>query len=101
MTSKFERMELNQKLEFRPKSYKNVASPPDQDFPDTVLLFELRCAHPALRVTKNIKIIEISYVDTFNNILQNISDFSVKNSRKIVDFKRFCKILKISQIVLL
>ena len=29
-----------------------------EDFPNTVLLFELGCAHPALRVIKNIRIAE-------------------------------------------
>ena len=37
------------------KNYKYVADLNFQIFPDTVLLFELRMRHPALRVTKNIK----------------------------------------------
>ena len=45
-------MELDQKLAFLPKSSQNVASHPDQDFPDTVLLFEPRISYPALRVTR-------------------------------------------------
>ena len=44
-------MEQNEKLTFLSKNPKNVASPPDQDFPDTVLLFEPRISNPALRVT--------------------------------------------------
>ena len=32
------------------------AGPQNEDFPNTVLLFELGCAHPALRVTGNIEI---------------------------------------------
>ena len=31
--------------------------PQNEDFPNTVFLFELGCAHPALRVTENIEII--------------------------------------------
>ena len=53
LISKFERMERDQKFNFLTKNFKNVASLPDQDFPDTVLLFECGCEHPALRVTKN------------------------------------------------
>ena len=49
--STFECMEQSQKLTFWSKSYQNVASPPDEDFPDTVLLFEPRISYPALRVT--------------------------------------------------
>ena len=50
---KFERMEQSQKLTFQSNCYKNVASPPDEDFPNTVLLFEPRICYPALRVTPN------------------------------------------------
>ena len=32
------------------------ADPQNEDFPNTVLFFELRCTHPALRVTGNIEI---------------------------------------------
>ena len=49
--SKFERMELLQKLTFLPKIYQFVASPPDRVDPYSVLLFEPRMNHPALRVT--------------------------------------------------
>ena len=35
-------MEQSQKLNFLKKNSKNVADPPDQDFPNTVLLFEPR-----------------------------------------------------------
>ena len=46
-------MELDQKFNFRFKNSKNVASLPDQDFSNTVLLFESRISYPALRVTSN------------------------------------------------
>ena len=49
-------MELDQKLTFQTKEYQYVASPLDADISNTVLLFELECAHPALRVTRNIEI---------------------------------------------
>ena len=51
LRSKFERMELDQKLTFSTKKYQYVASPPEAHIPDTVLLFEPRMRHPALRVT--------------------------------------------------
>ena len=47
------RLQPAQKLEERNPSL--IAS---GNFPNTVLLFELRCACPALRVTENIEIIE-------------------------------------------
>ena len=53
-------MEQNQKLTFRSENSQNVASPPDQDFPDTVLLFEPRISYPALRVTKSKKLFKIN-----------------------------------------
>ena len=53
-------MEQSQKLTFRSKNSQNVASPPDQDFPDTVLLFEPRISHPALRVTLTKKYLKLS-----------------------------------------
>ena len=45
-------MELDQKLTFQTKEYQYVASPLDADISDTVLLFEPRMSHPALRVKK-------------------------------------------------
>ena len=48
--SKFERMSLLQFLISNPQLYRYVADLVFQNFPDTVLLFELGCAHPALRV---------------------------------------------------
>ena len=45
-------MELDQKLTFQTKIYQYVASPLDADISDTVLLFEPRMSHPALRVTR-------------------------------------------------
>ena len=51
LKSKFERMEQSQKFNFLTKFYQYVASLPNEYFPDTVLLFELRMRHPALRVT--------------------------------------------------
>ena len=44
-------MKLDQKLTFQTKEYQYVASPLDVDISDTVLLFEPRMSHPALRVT--------------------------------------------------
>ena len=51
--------EAESKIDISPKNSQNVASPPDQDFPDTVLLFEPRISHPALRVTLTKKIFKI------------------------------------------
>ena len=51
LKSKFERMEQSQKLTFPTKVHQYVASLSNEYFPDTVLLFELRMRHPALRVT--------------------------------------------------
>ena len=48
-------MELDQKFNFLTKCYKYVADPPDQDFPNFVLLFEPRMSHPALRVTTYVR----------------------------------------------
>ena len=58
LKSKFERMEQSQKFNFLTKFYQYVASLPNEYFPDTVLLFELRMRHPALRVTANRKYFE-------------------------------------------
>ena len=54
--SKFERMNLILISISNPQPHRCVAYLQNEDFPDTVLLFEMRCAHPALRVTENIKI---------------------------------------------
>ena len=43
-------MKLDQKFNFLTKNSQNVADPPNQDFPNFVLLFEPRMSHPALRV---------------------------------------------------
>ena len=56
--SKFERMDLNLISISNSLPYRCVADLHFEDFPNTVLLFELGCAHPALRVTENIEIIE-------------------------------------------
>ena len=53
-------MEQIQKFTFASKNSKNVASLPDQDFPDTVLLFEPRISHPALRVTLTKELFKLS-----------------------------------------
>ena len=50
-------MELDQKLTFQTKEYQYVASPLDADISDTVLLFEPRMSHPALRVTALTRIV--------------------------------------------
>ena len=55
-TSKFERMNLILISISNPQPHRCVAYLQNEDFPDTVLLFELGCAHPALRVTGNIEI---------------------------------------------
>ena len=44
-------MELNQIFTFLTKNYQNVASPPEEENSDTVLLLEPRISYPALRVT--------------------------------------------------
>ena len=53
--SKFERMDLNLICHSNPQPHRWVADLHFEDFPNTVLLFELGCAHPALRVTENIE----------------------------------------------
>ena len=60
-------MELDQKLTFQTKEYQYVASPLDADISDTVLLFEPRMRHPALRVTAIIFYLEIN--DFIANLL--------------------------------
>ena len=73
LISKFERMERDQKFNFLTKNSKNVASLPDQDFPNTVLLFESRISYPALRVTSNNDLLKSS--DLFDlgwNFLANL-----------------------------
>ena len=52
---KFERMNLILISILNPQPHRCVAYLQNEDFPDTVLLFELGCAHPALRVTENIE----------------------------------------------
>ena len=54
--SKFERMNLNLISVSNPWPHRWNAELQNEDFPNTVLLFELGCAHPALRVTDNIEI---------------------------------------------
>ena len=54
--SKFERMDLILISILNPQPHRCVAYLQNKDFPDTVLLFEVGCAHPALRVTGNIEI---------------------------------------------
>ena len=49
--SKIERMELNQKLTFRRKRSKNVASPLRDDLPVHRITLRAQNRHPALRVT--------------------------------------------------
>ena len=55
--SKFERMDLILISISNSQPHRCVAYLQNEDFPDTVLLFELGCAHPALRVTENIELI--------------------------------------------
>ena len=61
--SKFECMELLQKLTFSTKNYRFVASLPDRVFSYLVLLFESRMRHPALRVTSINKLFQINRFD--------------------------------------
>ena len=72
LISKFERMERDQKFNFLTKNSQNVASLPDQDFPNTVLLFESRISYPALRVTSNNNLFEMSQFFWFS------LEFSIK-----------------------
>ena len=51
--SKFERMNLILTSTSNPQPHRCVAYLQNEDFPDTVLLFELGCAHPAPRVMNN------------------------------------------------
>ena len=53
-------MEQSQKLTFPLKKYHFVASLPDRFVPNTVLLFEPRICHPALRVTTITNLLEIN-----------------------------------------
>ena len=80
LISKFERMELDQKFNFRFKNSKNVASLPDQDFSNTVLLFESRISYPALRVTSENNLFKIDWffgliLKFFNQIYQKFNFF--------------------------
>ena len=53
-------MELNQIFNFPTKNYQNVANLPEEDYPDTVLLFEPRIDYPALRVTAIVFILKMN-----------------------------------------
>ena len=80
-------MELDQKSAFPSKSSKFVATLPDQDFPDTVLLFEARISHPALRVTRIQNYFKIS------NFFDFRLEFSMKFTKKQI-FSLFSFLLK-------
>ena len=58
--SKFKRMDLILISISNSQPHRYVTYLQNEDFPDTVLLFEIlfemKCAHPALRVTENIEI---------------------------------------------
>ena len=54
-------MKLDQKLTFSTKNYQYVASPSDANISDTVLLFEPRMRHPALRVIFVYKYLKFLY----------------------------------------
>ena len=81
-------MELDQKLTFSTKNYQYVASPPDVYFSDTVLLFEPRMRHPALRVTVTKNLFKI------NVFLRSSLKFSIKFDKNSIFslFSLFSKI---------
>ena len=74
-------MELTQKLTFSTKFYQYVASLPDADIPDTVLLFEPRMNHPALRVTR------INFFFEINRFLRKFTKKMDEKLRKNNFFK--------------
>ena len=76
-------MELSQKFTFSTKKYQYVASRPGADFPDTVLLFEPRIRHPALRVTAR------NFLFTFTRFFEQFAKKIAKKSEKIDFFKIF------------
>ena len=77
-------MELDQKFTFQTKAYQYVASPPDADISDTVLLFEPRMRHPALRVTPLKKLFKINF---FLQIKKN--DKNCENLNEVFQFFHF------------
>ena len=90
-------MELDQKSIFQTKISQYVASPLDADISDTVLLFEPRMSHPALRVTRmknrfSIERFLLIYLSLFNQIHEksiffhffHFFQFFSKNVKKFV-----------------
>ena len=76
-------MEQSQKFIFSMKKYQYVASRPEADFPNTVLLFEPRIRYPALRVTVR------NFLFKFNRFLKQFAKKIAKKSEKIDFFKIF------------
>ena len=70
-------MELDQKCNFLIKNSKNVADPPDEDFPNTVLLFEPRMSHPALRVISE-NFVKILIDHNSSHMLPIVSKFCMR-----------------------
>ena len=76
-------MELNQIFTFLTKNYQNVASPPEEENSDTVLLFEPRISYPALRVT------EINFLFRFDRFLKQFAKKIAKKIEKKSNFQNF------------
>ena len=76
-------MELNEFFIFLRKISEYVAKVRDQNIPDTVLLFEPRMSHPALRV------IEISFLFRFGFLFLEIFIENFKKMKKLNFFKFF------------
>ena len=87
-------MKLNEFFTFSRKIYQYVAKVRDQNIPDTVLLFEPRMSHPALRVTAT---------HFFWDAIDIIANFplNLMKSRKISIFSFFSLFSKILPVFIL